>query len=258
MDFAITDYRILEDKENKFKVFCFPEDEEGAKKLLNNLTKAFELYTKWFGPLKVFSGLTVIEIPEGYGSQADITTILQQESEFDKNTDSHYGFYHELSHLWNVMPRDPLPSRLESEGLAMLLQHLVQERLESKSDALIEAVKKMRERMKKTYVEHPGWKKVPISSYGEEDLTDLSYRTGQIFFYILYELMGEEPFLDAVGSFYQDYYESGASLDDFVLHIKKRSSVDLSILFKEWIYGVEAGRVIASDASLTEIIARYR
>ncbi|MGB3863375.1 MAG: M1 family aminopeptidase [Candidatus Aminicenantaceae bacterium] len=257
MDFAIADYRILEDKNNKFRIFYFPEDKEGAQHLLASLVKAMELYTDWFGPLKVFRGLTAIEIPEGYGSQTDVTTILQEESSF-KNQDSHYGFYHELSHLWNVKSRDKFPPRFESEGLAMFLQHLVQEKLEDKQSATETAMNKMRERLQNNFTQHPDWKDVPMIDFGKADISDLSYRKGQIFFNILYELMGEDLFLEAMGSFYQKFHDTGATAQEFVDHVKDLAPMNLDLLFEEWIYGAKSSELIMSEMSIVNIVDRYK
>ena len=258
IDLPIADYKILEDKKNKFKIFYFPTDEEGARKLLASLSRCMELYTQWFGPLQVFSGLAVIEIPNAYGSQTDVTTILQQSSAFDKNTDSHYGFYHELSHLWNVKSSDKSPPRFESEGLAMFLQHLAQEKLEGKPEAKETAVRNMRNRLRKSFADNPEWKDVPMINFGKNNMTGLSYRTGQIFFYILYELLGEELFLETMGSFYQEYYETWANAQDFADHVKKHSPLNLDLFFKEWVFEAKASELIISDIPFADIIDRYR
>jgi hypothetical protein len=257
MDFAVADYEILKDEPEKIRIFTFPKHKEGAQKLLESLLKAKELYTGWFGPLKVFSGLTVIEVPKGYGSQMDVTTILQEEPAFE-TTESHYGFYHELSHLWSVKSRDKLPPRFESEGLAMFLQHLVQEKLEGKSNAAEKAVNAMRDRLRKNFAQHPEWTDVAMIDYGKENITDLSYRKGQIFFYVLYELMGEKPFLEAMGSFYQKYYETGATAQEFVDFVKNLSSINLDKLFEEWVFGAESSKLIVSRMSIIDIIERYK
>lgn len=257
MDFAIADYQTIEDKNDRLKIFFFPADKTGATSLLESLLKAKELYTDWFGPLKTFSGLTVIEIPQGYGSQTDVTTILQDDSAF-KSTDSHYAFYHELSHLWNVNSTDPYPPRFESEGLAMFLQHLVEEKLDGKPNAAKIAVDRMRERLRKSFIQHPEWKDVPMVDYGKENMTDLSYRKGQIFFYILYELMGEDLFLKTMGSFYQKYYDTGATAKEFVTHVKNLSSVNLDLLFEDWIFGTKSSELIMSDSSISDIANRYK
>jgi len=257
MDFAIADYVILKDEPQKISIYTFPRHKKGAQSLLESLLNAKALYTAWFGPLKVFSGLTVIEVPQGYGSQADVTTIIQEESAF-KETESPYGFYHELSHLWNVKSSDEIPPRFESEGLAMFLQHLVQEKLEAKPNAAEKAVNAMRDRLRKNFMQHPDWKAVSMIDYGQEDITDLSYRKGQLFFYILYKLMGEEPFLETMGSFYQKYAETGATAQQFVEHVKNRSSTNLDKLFEEWVFGAQSSQLIVSEMSIADIIERYR
>jgi hypothetical protein len=257
MDFAIAKYQILEDKNNKLRLFHFPRDKQGAQKLLESLLKTKELYTIWFGPLKVFKGLTVIEIADGYGSQTYVTTILQEESAF-KNVESHYFFYHELAHLWNVKSTDPRPPRFESEGLAMFLQHLVQEKLENKPNAAEIAVNKMRDRLQKSFTQHPDRKDVAMVDYGNKDLTGLSYRKGQIFFYILYELLGEELFLEAMGSFYQKYYDTGATAQEFVAHVKDLSVINLDLLFDEWVFRAKSSEFIISEMSIIDMVNRYK
>ncbi len=257
IDLAIANYEVLEGPDGRLRVFFFPEDSDGAQLLLDSLTNTIGLYTQWFGPLKVFPGLTVIEVPDGYGSQADVAAIIQEASAF-KNSSGLYTFYHELSHLWNVESTDPLPPRFESEGLAMFLQHLVQERLEERAGALENAVIESLERMAKLFGEHPDWKETSMVRYGEKDLTDLSYRMGQIFFFLLYEILGEEAFLETAGSFYRDYYETGATALQFVDHVKQHSKTDLDKLFDEWVFTAKAAELITSGITLNELVGRYK
>lgn len=257
IDLAISNYEILESGDGRFKIFAFPADREGARDLLGRLTEAMGLYTRWFGPLKSFHGLTVIEIPDGYGSQADAAAIIQEASAVKDRT-NRSGFYHELSHLWNVEAKDPFPCRFESEGLAMFLQHLVEEKLDNKANAVEKAVSLTLTRMRKNFVEHPDWKGTAMIDYGEKDLTDLSYRVGQIAFYLLYRALGEKAFLEAVGGFYQDFSGTGATTRQFVEYVKKRSAVPLDKLFDEWVFTAKAADLILSGSSLAKIVERYR
>jgi hypothetical protein len=257
IDLAAAVYETLEDSEGRFRLFFFPDDGAGARALLERLIDTMDLYTKWLGPLKVFKGLTVIEVPDGYGSQADIAAIIQEASAF-KDPANYYTFYHELSHLWNVEGKDPMPPRFESEGLAMFLQHLVQERLEGRTDAAKNAAKESLVRMAKHFTENPERKSVPMIDYGNEQLTDLSYRMGQIFFYLLYAILGEETFLESAGGFYQTYFETGAEAREFIDYFKTRSPVDLDELFEEWIFSATAAELIISKIPLDELLKRYR
>ncbi len=257
IDLAVSNYDMVEGNEGRFRIFAFPEDIEGARELLSALTATLELYTRWFGPLKVFPGLTVIEVPDGYGSQADVAAVIQEANAF-KDKSGHFTFYHELSHLWNVKGMDPQPPRFESEGLAMLLQHLVQERLEGQSGSVREAVGTSISRMAKYFSEHPDAKTTPMIRYGEEDLTDLSYRMGQIFYFLLYQVLGEDTFMETVGSFYQKYFNTGATAAHFVEHVKAESEADLDRLFEEWIFTAKAAELLSAGTTLEEFISRYR
>lgn len=256
IDLAISNYEVLEGEGGRFRIFSFPEDAAGAKDLLASLAATLALYTKWFGPLQTFPGLTVIEIPAGYGSQADVAAIIQEAGAF-KDPAGRYTFYHELSHLWSVTANDPLPPRFESEGLAMFLQHLVQEKLEGKAGAVEAAVTESLKRLAKNFNEHPEWQKTPMINYGEKDLTDLSYRMGQILFYLLYRALGEETFLETAGSFYRDYRETGATARQFVEHVKKRAGSSLDKVFEEWVFTPQAAGLIAAGTPLDEMVRRY-
>ncbi|MBN2205951.1 MAG: hypothetical protein JW742_00980 [Candidatus Aminicenantes bacterium] len=256
IDLAAAAYTVLEGEDGRFRIFAFPEDAEGAQALLDSLTVTLALYTEWFGPLGGFPGLTVIEIPAGYGSQADRAAIIQEADAF-KDPARRYTFYHELSHLWNVPAKDPLPPRFESEGLAMFLQHLVQEKLEAKAGAVGEAAAGSLSRLAKNFGEHPDWAKAAMIDYGEKDLTDLSYRMGQILFYLLYEKLGERSFLETIRSFDQAYRTSGATARQFVAHVKKQAGVNLDRIFEDWVFTPRAAEVVAAGISLEELRRRY-
>ncbi len=256
MDMPIAPYGILEDKQNNLKIFHLPQDEDNAGMILEAMKKSLQLFTNWFGPADDFQGFTIIEVPEGYGSQADVTTILQTADAF-RNRDKITDLYHEISHIWNVRANDPLPARFESEGLAMFMQYFVQKILDNKPDALINGYERLSERFRQQCKRNPKCRDVPIIAYGSEDLTDLSYTKGMLFFFILYNLIGEEDFLNAAGSFYQKYKRSGATSEEFLNHVKQRTKQNLDRLYQEWIYGTESSRLILDKIPVEEIIRRY-
>lgn len=256
MDMPIAPYGIVEDEPNNLKIFHFPEDKDNAGMILEAMKKTLQLYANWFGPADDFKGFTIIEIPEGYGSQADVTSILQTADAFQRK-DNLTALYHEIAHIWNVRDKDPLPDRLESEGLAMFLQYLAQERLDNKKDALKNGYERLCVRFRQQCDRNPECKDVPIIEYGNQDLTDLSYTKGMLFFYLLYRIMGEENFLDAIGSFYQMHKKTGAKTEQFLNHIKQRSNLNLDRLFGEWIFGAESSRLILENTPVEDLIQRY-
>lgn len=256
MDIAAADYHILTDKTGNLKIFCFPQHKEGARDILDVMAKTMKLYADWFGPLKGFNHFSVIELPSGYGSQADVTSILQVEEAFGSK-EEHYQFYHELSHLWNLKPLDPIPCRFESEGLAMFLQYLVKEKLENKTDAVEKAFERMRERYLKQCQKKPGYLDIPMIDFGNKGITDLSYSKGMIFFNLLYELVGEKKFFNIIKSFYQKYEGKGAATDDFANHLNNYSKKDLSQFTRDWIYGTQSSRDLMDKLSLKEMAKKY-
>jgi hypothetical protein len=257
IDLAAADYAMIEGEAGKLRIFSFPDDINGARELLNSLTGTVALYSRWFGPLPAFPGLTVIEVPAGYGSQADVAAVIQEAGAF-KDPAGRYTFYHELSHLWNVTANDPLPPRFESEGLAMFLQHLVQEKLEGKAGAVDTAVAASLVRLAKSFGEHPDWKGTPMIDYGKKDLTDLSYRMGQVLFYLLYKSLGEEKFLGTIAGFYREYRSSGATAAQFVDHVEKSAGSGLDRIFEDWVFTPRAAEIISAGTSLDGIVGRYR
>jgi len=224
--------------------------------ILKAMSTVLQLFTNWFGPADDFQGFAIIEIPEGYGSQTDVTSILQTADAFQKR-DNLTALYHEISHIWNVRANDPLPSRFESEGLAMFLQYLVQEKLDNKADALQSGYDRLSNRFIQQCERNPKCNDVPIIKYGDEGLTDLSYTKGMLFFYLLYHVMGEDDFLDVMGTFYQKHNKTGATSEDFLKHVRERSKHNLDKLYDEWIYGTESSRLVLDGMPVKDLIQRY-
>ncbi len=79
-----------------------------------------------------------------------------------------------------------------------------------------------------------------------------------LFFYLLYHVMGEDDFLEAIGSFYQKYKQTGATSEEFLNHVKQHTEKNLDRLYKEWIYGTESSRLILENVPVEDLIQRYR
>ena len=81
---------------------------------------------------------------------------------------------------------------------------------------------------------------------------------GQILFYILYKIQGEEAFLEMTGSFFRDYRETGATARQFVEHVKKRAGPGADRIFEEWVFTPKAAEIVAAGISREELVSRYR
>jgi aminopeptidase N len=94
--------------------------------------------------------------------------------------------------------------------------------------------------------------------YGREQMTSLSYTKGMILFDILYELIGEENFKEAIRIFYRDYNRKGATSDEFVNHVKKLSKAGLTSVFDDWVYGTKSSQYVLNGLSIDKMISMYR
>lgn len=255
MDIAIAPYELRRFGPNR--VYHFPDHAEGIDRLAAGMEACMALFEDKLGPRPTEHGIAVIEIPEGYGSQTDVTAILQTADAFSPDARL-YPFYHELSHLWNVEMLDPLPSRMESEGLAMFLQYWTEERLGDRRHALDKGMARLRESLAKSLRQRPEHAETAMADYGENGLTGLSYTKGALFFGLLYDVLGEDAFFAAIRSFYEQH-PGGATLRQFTDHLQQVTEVDLAPLLRDWVYeGRPSSELVLSDEPLKQWAGRYR
>lgn len=253
MDFAIADYGLL--ASGAHRVFYLPGDSAGGARVLAALEASLDLLANWFGPPAGARGLTVIEIPDGWGSQQEANTIIQAAAAF-RDPERSGELYHEVSHLWNVPPLD-VPSPRWNEGLASFLEEVATEKIEGRpvlAERVGDRVSWLREMLER----RPELRTVPLIDYGRANMTDFSYSVGMIFFAVLYELVGHDAFGEIVGGFYERYLSSGATTDDFLTYALSVSEMDLDLLFKDWIYSTGWTGLVADHGSAVAIARRYR
>jgi aminopeptidase N len=236
------------------RVFFFPADSTGARRLLANAQTALQMMTRWFGPLHTAANVTITEIPDGFGSQAHLVGgIIQQAAAFRDPT--RLGeLYHELSHLWNAVDTES-PSPRWNEGLASFLEDLLRERIDGwakrgASDSTFIAW------MNKTIAADSTLRVVPMSDYGKKGMTGRSYTVGNLMFATLHTLIGEDEFNRAVGGYYQQFANGGATAD-FVAFVKRTASRDLSAFFDDWMYTTRWTGVLAGATSIGDLAAHY-
>lgn len=78
-----------------------------------------------------------------------------------------------------------------------------------------------------------------------------------LFFYVFHELSGTERFHATIRQFYETF-SGQASIDDFLL-IVRRENPDLPAdFFYEWIDSDKSSELLLSELSLQDIVERYR
>jgi hypothetical protein len=254
MDICSADYEVLEGKADGLSVLHFRHHQSEARRVYEAAEGSLRLFTDWFGPIDDWQGFAIIEVPQGYGSLADVTSILLTADIF---TGELHELYHELSHLWNPRPLDDAPARFETEGLASFLEFLVAERLENRPGRLAQGVEQKRNEFRAQCRQDAKFKTVSISDYGKQGLTAGSYTKGMVAFYVLYRLVGEEDLLKIVREFRYQYASTGATLDDFVALAGAVSSRDLDAFFEDWVYTAESTGYVVGNMSTTDMVDRY-
>jgi hypothetical protein len=251
IDIAIGKYASINN--NGITIHYLQEDSVGAKMVSNSVKKTLDIYSSWFGKIPV-SGYSIIEIPEGWGSQTDVSCIIQTAAAF-KNSDNLYQLYHEISHLWNIASKDAAPCRLESEGLAMLLQYLCMEKLNNKPGSLDSATAVIFMKLKQRISTDTAAANTAMIYFGKMKMTDLSYSKGMIFFYLLYKTIGEDSFMKTIKGYYNLYRNSGASTIDFTTYlVKECHSKKVETLVNEWVLSNQSSQRIMDSMTIEDIL----
>jgi len=237
------------------RVFYLREDSLGARRVMANTRSAMQLLTQWFGPLHGDWNLTITEIPDGWGSQANLVGGIIQTASAFRDQGRLGELYHELSHLWNAREAES-PSPRWNEGLAMFLQNMLRERVDGwtgRREAEVRTIASVNKRVKSDST----LRTVPLIDYGKRSMTDNSYSVAQLMFSALYDLVGEAQFNAIVGSHYQKFIDGGTTRDLIAL-AKSNSSRDLTGFFNEWIFTTDWTKRLANVSSMDELVASYR
>ena len=251
MDFAIAKYGEL--SVGPIRIYYLPGDKAGAESVAEGTRKSMELFTSWFGPLPgSSSGLTFIEIPEGLGSQADVTTIIQRASAF-KDPKKLHEVYHEISHLWNV-PDTDLPSPRWNEGLASFLEDLVDQEIRGEP-RVDKGTAWSLDRLRAELPKHPEWKTTPFADYGRAGMTDLSYTLGDVFFDLLYRIVGRETFNKIIA---ESIASGSGRMSDLVQIIRKHGGAAVGPLIDDFVTTTKWTERVAAAKDVDELLAMYK
>jgi hypothetical protein len=234
-------------------------DESAAKSIAEHGTRAMQKFTEWWGELQSPETVTIIETERGSGGQADELVILLPEESFS-NITSFHDLFHELAHLWQAVTseKEGLAPRWE-EGLADFSAYLLNETLfEERAGLLKRAANNNLRRLKRDFERNPALQNIPLLEYGNHRITNLSYVQPMVMFTVLYYWLGEEVFHRAIGGFYQQYIETGASTKDFINYWKQMApSKSLDTFFEDWIYTTRFTEFLMEGKELDEIVSHY-
>jgi hypothetical protein len=98
----------------------------------------------------------------------------------------------------------------------------------------------------------------PIAEYGKEELGGNSYTKGAWSLYVLNQIVGDEKFNQIIRAFLAEFSDRPADFAEFQAVAERVSKRELSRFFKEWIVGAESSELLIGNASVQEIVERYR
>ncbi len=252
LNITVAPYRVLGG--GGVRVFHFAEDENGAHTVLDGIERAVSLYTRWFGPLDRPPALTVMEIPEGWGSQSSLTGGIIQTAEAFRDPHAMPQVYHEIAHLWHPVDTDAPPVRW-NEGLASFLQWRVAAEIDSTfslDSAMVRTAGRLLDRLT------PETRTTPMLEYGSAGLTDLSYSVGAVMFYLLYEALGAERFDAVLGSYYRAHPRAGTTTRVFADWLSGAAPGLRETILEDWLFSTRGIARLAAGESLKSLAAEYR
>ena len=257
LDVAAAKFKLIEDKAGRIRIYAIPGDEAEAPRILEAAKKSFLFFTRLFGELGDLPGFTIIEIPEGWGSQAADFYILQAGAAFrDKTKVSE--LYHEIAHNWNVRVKPGIQRcRYFDEAFASYFEGLAIREFEGEK-AFQAYMEKRRSRFLQLCERDEKNYSTPIADYWREERGENSYTKGAWSLYVLHQAVGDEKFRSLVSGFLREYRVRPADFQDFQVYAEKTIGRSLDAFFKEWIYGTDSSRLLREKIEVDRIAERYR
>ena len=262
INLAIARFRVLDDSQRNLRVYALPEDAEAGNRIMSEMRRALDFYTSYFGPppkigtMGVRKGLTVIEIPDGWGSYALRGYIFQSAAAF-KDPKRAGELYHEVGHLWNAMIAERIQrSRYFDEAFAAYFEALAVRQFEGE-----QAYRALLDSYRDIYIDRvnrePLGKTTAIAEYGPKEIGVFSYTKGAWSLYVLHELVGEDKFRSVIRTFLTEFGEKPADFKDFQGVAGRVSDRNLSKFFDEWIDGAASSELLLNKTPVAEIVKRY-
>jgi hypothetical protein len=257
MDIAAAKFKVVKNDAGNLAVYALPEDVAGAPNLLKEMQRVIAFYTSWFGPSPKAAAYTVIEVPEGYGSQASDFYILLVAGTFKdpKRVDE---VYHEIGHAWNPKVKPEIErTRWFDEAFASYFEALALREFQGQK-AFDDQMAGYREHFRDDASKDSRNATTPIADYGKEELGENSYTKGAWSLYVLNQIVGDEQFKQIIRTVLREFSDRPADFKDFQDVAARVSQRDLSCFYHEWIFGAESSKLLQGNSSIQEIVQRYR
>lgn len=256
IDVAVARFSILDRPADRLTVYHQPADSAGARRVLVAAKDAVALFGELFGRPEQYSGYTIIEIPDGWGSQAGEYYLLQSAAAF-QDSSRIPEVYHEVGHSWNATPAAGVQRcRYFDEAFASYFEALAIRAFQGDS-AFGEEMERARDLFARWAAYDRQVFETPISGYGAKELGRHSYTKGAWSLYVLDRLVGEETFRRIIRTMLTEFSGRAIDFEEFRKLCERVAGRDLSGLFREWIHGTESSRLLVDKVPVADIVRRY-
>ena len=257
MDVAVARFKTLEAVEDNLRVCVLPGDEQGGAYVLQEMKHVIDFYSSQFGRVKNLHGFTAIEIPDGWGSQANGDYFLQAAAAF-KDSQRISEMYHEIGHTWNVKGKDEVRRcRYFDEAFASYFESLAEREFKGE-EVFLGSMDKSRDLFIKWANHDKQNAETPIAMYWKEELGRNSYSKGAWSLYVLHQIVGGENFKNIIRTLLSEFADTPVGFKDFQRVAENVSSMNLQKFFDEWIYGAESSILLIDKIPIKDIVERYR
>jgi hypothetical protein len=256
IDIAAARFTVESNDTLNCRVYALPGDRDGALRVMKAAGDAIGYYTAKFGSPGRGKGYTVIEIPEGWGSQAGDFYFLQEAPAF-RDSDRLGEVYHEVGHSWNARP-DPSVQRCRyfDEAFASYFEAMALGEFRGE-DAMAARMKRYREKFNANAAHDSVVFNTPIVRYGEKEIGQYSYTKGAWSLHVLHAILGDETFALVIRAVLTGYRDVPIDFPKFRATAENHSRRNLKRFFDEWIDGSESSELMAGKMTVEQMAERY-
>lgn len=234
-------------------IFALPQDSAGARELRDATARSRAQLVAWYGEPVRTGRLTVIEIPEGWGSQASATGgIILQASAF-RDRRRRRELYHELVHLWNP-PDTERPSPRWNEGFSSFVEWLLAERLDSLPGRAASEDRTVQV-LARRITSEPALREVPAADYGAHGMTDHAYAVGRVMFAVLHARIGDAAF-HRIYRRYRTEQPDGGGVRDLVRIARDEGGEEAARVFDDWLLTTRWTQLVGPGVTVAQLAAR--
>lgn len=256
IDIAVARFSVLTNPDYDLVVYHMPDDSIGSQRVIEASKNVIKLYSRMFGRPESYKGYSIIQIPDGWGSQAGDYYFLQTSAAF-KDSSRISEVYHEIGHTWNATPSsDVQRCRYFDEAFASFFEALAIRSFVSKA-----AFEDDMEKSRDLFVRWAQYDRqvfdTPISDYGAKELGRHLYTKGAWSLYVLYRLVGEKAFSSIIRNMLIDFNDRAINFSEFQKLCERVTGRNLHKFFQEWIYGIESSKLLIDKVSIADIVRRY-